>query len=99
MRGAHALEGQPWSHNAQWALYVSGRGVLTFCSEKALACFLCRLFSGRCQYIAGHIPSKWRGKDLEGSGRGLIEVLSRHLPGETEVPAENRTEHLHNMSP
>jgi hypothetical protein len=24
------------------------------------------------------------GKDLEGSDRGLIEVLSRHLPGVTE---------------
>jgi hypothetical protein len=26
----------------------------------------------------------WIGKDLEGSGRGVIEVLYRHLPGGTE---------------
>jgi hypothetical protein len=26
----------------------------------------------------------WVGNDLEGSGRGLIEVLSQHLHGDTE---------------
>jgi hypothetical protein len=24
------------------------------------------------------------GKDLEGNGRGIIDVISRNLPGETE---------------
>jgi hypothetical protein len=46
-------------------------------------------------------------KDLEGSGRGLAEVLSGCLPGETEQnhktvsqdsPVEIRTEHLSNAS-
>jgi hypothetical protein len=46
---------------------------------------------------------------VEGSGRDVIEVLFRHWPGETEeatrifkivgVPAEIRTDHLHNISP
>jgi hypothetical protein len=27
------------------------------------------------------IDERWIEEDLEGSGRGLIEVLSRHLPG------------------
>jgi hypothetical protein len=43
---------------------------------------------------------------MEGNGRGLIEVLSQHLPGETEeyhervrgVPVEIRTEHSQNTS-
>jgi hypothetical protein len=30
------------------------------------------------------------GKDLEGSGTGLMEILSRDLPGRTE---ENHEEH------
>jgi hypothetical protein len=30
------------------------------------------------------IDEWWIGKDLEWSGRGLIEVLSGHLPGGTE---------------
>lgn len=49
------------------------------------------------------------GKDLEGSNPGLIEVLSRHLPGVTEenyeksvriatVPAEIWTEHITNTN-
>jgi hypothetical protein len=51
-------------------------------------------------------------KDLVGSGRGLIEVLSQKLPDGThanhkkknsariaDVPGEIRTEHLPNMSP
>jgi hypothetical protein len=46
------------------------------------------------------------GKNLEGSGRGLIEILSRNLPGQTQEsrgkshdsrsPGEIRIEHLHN---
>jgi hypothetical protein len=48
----------------------------------------------------------WIGKDLEGNGRGLIEELPQHLPGETEeyherfggVPVEIRTEHSQNTS-
>jgi hypothetical protein len=44
----------------------------------------------------------WFGKDVEGSGRGLIEALFRHLPGGTEKMHEEsqdsvieiRTEHL-----
>jgi hypothetical protein len=43
---------------------------------------------------------------MEGDGRGLIEVLSQHLPGETEeyhervrgVPVEIRTEHRQNTT-
>jgi hypothetical protein len=52
----------------------------------------------------------WIGKDLEGSGRCLIEVLSRYLSGWIEdnceepvriadVLTEIRTEHLPNTSP
>jgi hypothetical protein len=29
------------------------------------------------------IYERWIGKDLDGSGHGIIEALSRHLPGET----------------
>jgi hypothetical protein len=47
--------------------------------------------------------------NLKGSGHGLIEVLSRHLPGETEendekpvritvVPTEIRTDHLQSIA-
>jgi hypothetical protein len=47
--------------------------------------------------------------NFKGSGRGLIEVLSQHLPGEAEendenpvritgVPTEIRTDHLHSIS-
>jgi hypothetical protein len=38
-------------------------------------------------YIASNymtINGWWIGKNLEGSGRGLFEVLSQHLSGETE---------------
>jgi hypothetical protein len=49
----------------------------------------------------------WFGKVLEGRGRNLIEILSRHLPVWTEknheisvriagMPADIRTEHLRN---
>jgi hypothetical protein len=31
----------------------------------------------------------WMGKDWEGSGRGLIDVVSRRLPGRTEEDNEN----------
>jgi hypothetical protein len=30
------------------------------------------------------ISEWWIGKDMERSGRGLFEVLSRHFPGGTE---------------
>jgi hypothetical protein len=59
----------------------------------------------------GRIIEEWCiGKDLEESGRGVIEVLSSHSPGETEenhekpsvrignIPAETRTKHLPNVS-
>jgi hypothetical protein len=29
------------------------------------------------------------GDDLEGSGCGLLEILTRHLPGGTEETSEN----------
>jgi hypothetical protein len=48
------------------------------------------------------------GKDLEGSGRGLVEVLSRHLSEGTEeyhdkyqarqCPAEIGTRHVPNIT-
>jgi hypothetical protein len=53
---------------------------------------------------------RWIGKDLDGGGSGLIEILQRNLPGGTEnnhenhsqysrrVPGEIRTEHLPNTS-
>jgi hypothetical protein len=31
---------------------------------------------------------RWSGKDLEGNGRDLSEVLSLHLPGGTEEAHE-----------
>jgi hypothetical protein len=30
------------------------------------------------------IDERWIVKDLEGSGLGLIAILSRHIPGATE---------------
>jgi hypothetical protein len=37
-----------------------------------------------CIQLDGRMPSElWNGKDLEGSGQGQMEVLSRNLPGET----------------
>jgi hypothetical protein len=45
-------------------------------------------------------------RDLKGSGRGLIRILSRHLPAGTEetsvriaaIPTDIRTEYLRNKS-
>jgi hypothetical protein len=35
------------------------------------------------------IDKLWSVKDLEGNGRSLIEVLSQHLPEETEANHKN----------
>jgi hypothetical protein len=50
------------------------------------------------------IDEWWIGKDMERIDRGLIYVLSRQMPGNTEetsvrivgIPAEIRTDHLPN---
>jgi hypothetical protein len=78
--------------------------------------YVCVWFiSRRCQYLdyitlsGMRIREWWIWEDLEGSGRGIIEVLTRHLPGGEEkelrtsvrtagVPADIRTEHLPNTS-
>jgi hypothetical protein len=52
------------------------------------------------------IDAWWIGKDLEGTGSGLIEVLSRYFIWGTEenpvraegVPTEVQTEHFSNKS-
>jgi hypothetical protein len=40
-------------------------------------------------WIVGWVEEWWIGKDLEGNGCGLIEILSQHMPGETEENQEN----------
>jgi hypothetical protein len=62
----------------------------------------------RNSVFKGIMNSDRSGKDLQGSHRPLIEILSRHLLGGTEeahekpvmlgVTTENRTEHLPNIS-
>jgi hypothetical protein len=62
-------------------------GYFTTLSVSRLCCVQCRMTHGR-----------WIGKDLEGNGRDLIDVLFWYFSGGTEenhdVPAEIRTEHL-----
>jgi hypothetical protein len=40
-------------------------------------------------YSVGWKDDRWIGEDLEGNGRGFIEVLSRHFLGSTEENNEN----------
>jgi hypothetical protein len=43
--------------------------------------------------IGNIIDEWWIERDMQGGGRGLIEVLSLHLPGETEESHENLSQH------
>jgi hypothetical protein len=83
-------------------------------AKKSHDYIFCVLFNGTFSisrlYSVGWYADRWIGRDLEKSGCGLIEVLSRELPGGTEeihkknpvsivsVPAEAGTEHLPNTS-
>jgi hypothetical protein len=56
-------------------------------------------FSVPRQYSVKWYGERWTGKNLEGNGHGLIEVLSWHFPGGTEENQnEIQTEHLSNTS-
>jgi hypothetical protein len=59
--------------------------------------------------VGWRVNTKFRN-DVQGTGRGLIEALSRYLPGQTEdhyeyipmriidVTGEIRTTHIHSIS-
>jgi hypothetical protein len=82
--------------------------------EKNGGFVLCGLFNDALVSRLGLCSVRWQdgwwiGQDLEGSGRGLIEVISRNLAWRTEeiiknlrtasVPGEIRTEELLNTTP
>jgi hypothetical protein len=97
-----------WKYDRQVSLAPTFSDTVDVPTERMV--FQCFKWYLRCftRYLPSH---DWRiGKDLEWSGRGLIEVHSRHLSEGFEeiekktsvrivgIPAEIRTEHPPNVS-